>query len=713
METWIKELIEQMTLEEKIGMIHGKAFFKNDGVERLGIPELVMSDGPCGVRFDYQDDGWVPVNEELAFVSWLPAGTSIAATWNTELAHIVGSILGEEARGRGKDVILAPGINIQRTPLCGRNFEYMSEDPYLTGEMVSEEILGIQEHDVAACVKHFAMNNQEIDRIGVDVIADERTINEIYLPAFKAAIDKGKSYTIMCSYNRLNGPYVSESEYLLNDILKDKWGYDGVVISDWGAAHSTAECALAGLDLEMGVMPDFDNYFFAKPLLEAVNNGEVPEDVIDDKVARLLRLYKRLNMFEGDKRKAGTYNMLSSHEKIHNIARESIVMLKNENVLPLKAENVKKVAVIGDAATRKLAYGGGSSEIKPLFEMTPLQGINMVLGGNSKIYYEKGYYVDNENNVNGDVDWQARSLDSSADRGEVSEAVEKIMNTRKEYRDKALALAKECDTVIYVGGLNRAYDTEGFDRASFDMPYAQAILIEELLKVNPNTVICINSGAAVNMKSFAGDAKAILWNCMNGMTGGLALAEVIFGKVNPSGKLTSTFAYDLADYSSHSIGDYPGEKDENGLRTCRYEEGVYVGYRHFTTNNIKPLFCFGHGLSYSEFEYSDVCVDTAGKKNIKVSLNVKNVSDITGKEVVQLYVTPINPAIDRPDKELKGFVKIELKPSEVKKVTFELNESSFAYYDTTSGSLKADSGKYEIHIGSSSEDIRLIAKIQL
>lgn len=705
MENWIKNKIDNMTLDDKIGMIHGNALFKNKGVERLGIKPLVMSDGPMSVRFDHKDDEWIPINSELCYVSWLPSGTALASTWNTELAGITGEVLGDEACARGKQVILGPGINIHRTPLCGRNFEYMSEDPYLTGQIAASYIRGVQSKDVAVCVKHFALNNQEKYRMCVDAKVDDRALYEIYLPAFKEAVKSAGAYSVMCSYNKVNGYFASENSRLLNDILKGEWEYDGLVISDWGAVHDTKKAVYAGMDLEMSVTYDFDNYYFAEPLKQMILDGEIEENVLDDKVARILRLQKRIGMYDGTRNK-GSYSTPLHHKLLLDAADEALVLLKNDNnLLPLDTKKCKKIAVIGDAATRKLAHGGGSSETTPLFEITPLLGINIVTGADTEIVYAPGYYVDNENHVNGEVDWQATSLDAQNDSRE-GENNSEAKDIRTKLLNEAVELAKNCDAVIYVGGLNRAYDTEGFDRTSYDLPYNQYEVIDTLINANPNTVISILSGSAVNLTPFNDKAPAILWNSMNGMQGGLALARVIFGEVNPSGKLPVSFPEGLSDCPAHSIGEYPGTGTEPDV-VCNYSEGIYVGYRHYITHNIKTLYSFGHGLSYTSFEYSNIVITKKEDGDIDVSFDISNTGDVAGKEIAELYISSVNPAVDKPLLELKGFCKMSLEAGEKKTAHIMLNNDSFAYYNTDKGRFCTDSGEYIISIGSSSTDIRL------
>lgn len=731
---WIKDTIAAMTLDEKIGLVHGNALFKNKGVDRLGIEPLIMSDGPMSVRFDFKDDEWFPIDRDMCYVSWLPSGAALAATWNTELANKSGQVLGSEALARGKHVILAPGINIHRTPLCGRNFEYMSEDPYLTGKIATSVIKGVQNNDVAVCVKHFALNNQEKYRMTIDAKIEDRALYEIYLPAFKEALTEGNAYSLMCSYNKINGTYASENHRLLTEILRDEWNYDGVVISDWGAVHSTAPSALAGCDLEMSVTYNFDDYFFAKPLKEAVLNGEVPESVIDEKVARILLLQKRIKLYEGT-RKRGEYSTTKHHQILLEAAGESIVLLKNDrNILPLDTKKCPKIAVIGDAAKRPLACGGGSSEATPLFEITPLMGINMVTGSHCIVKYAPGYYVDNEEHVTGDVDWQATSLDACDDEDSVTDTdaatadgtlnspakgnSKGIINSKAKKEallNEAINLAKECDVVIYVGGLNRAYDTEGFDRTSYDLPYNQYEVIDALLKVKPNMVISILSGSAINLSPFNDKASAILWNSMAGMQGGLALAQTIFGDVNPSGKLPVSFPVQLSDCSAHSTGSYPCDDPNvaDDQKTCTYSEGIYVGYRHYITNNVKPLYSFGYGLSYTSFEYSDLNINELNNNEYEVSFKVKNTGDVSGKEVCQLYVTANERTVDSPAIELKGFTKVNLNPGEQKECIITVNKDAFSYYSESSHGFICEPGSYTISIGSSSDKLILRKDINI
>ena len=705
---YVDELLKEMTLKEKVSMIHGSGLFRTEGIERLGIPPLITSDGPMGVRNEFEDASWKTIGNSDDFVTYLPSNTALAATFNRELAYEAGKVLGCEARGRGKDVILAPGINIQRSPLCGRNFEYMSEDPKLIEEIVVPFIQGIQENDVAACVKHFAANNQEIERLWVDTYMDERTLREIYLPGFYAAISKGNSYTLMGAYNRLFGEHCSESKYLLTKVLREEWGYDGTVISDWGAVHNTKNAAESSLDIEMSVTDNFNEYFMADPLIKAVENGEISEEHIDKKVKNILRLMYRLKMIGSKKeeRMSGTYNTPKHHEVVLNTAREAIVLLKNEEKrLPIKTTGLKKIAVIGHNAEKVHANGGGSSEIKALYEISPLMGIKKLLGGNVKVEYAKGYYVP-EKEDHSELNWQEASLLSHDER------MEEIKRQQKLLREEAVALAKEVDEVIIVGGLNHDYDCEGWDRSDLLLPYAQEELINAVLEVNANAVIVMITGAPVSYQAFVNKAKAILWTSYIGMEGGTALAEVLFGKVNPSGKLPMTIPKSLNDSPAHVYGEY-GTKE-----SVTYKEGLLVGYRYFDTKEVEPEFCFGHGLSYTTFECKDllVSVDELTNENdlrVSLSMSVKNTGDIYGGETIQVYIKDMESSLIRPVHELKEFKKVFLAPSKEEMICFELHKEAFSFYDDTKSCFVVEPGKFIIEIASSSRDVSLQGEITI
>lgn len=734
-ESKIEDILSRLTLEEKIGMIHGDGLFKTKDVKRLGIPALKMSDGPLGVRNEFENAEWKSIGLTDDFVTYLPSHSALAATWNRNLAYLNGQVLGEEARGRGKDIILAPGVNIKRSPLCGRNFEYMSEDPKLIEEMVVPLIKGIQESDVAACVKHYALNNQETNRLWVDVEVDDRALREIYLPGFKAAVEKGNAYSLMGAYNLYHGIHCCHSKELLDDILRKEWGYDGTVISDWGAVHDTKLAAEASLDIEMSVFYNFDDYFFANPLLEAVREGKIKEHYIDSKVKNILRMMYRLNMLEGAKRVSGAYNTPEHRNAVLEIARESIVVLKNEEKrLPLVINGFKKIAVIGVNGEIIHSNGGGSAEIKALYEISPLMGIKKALGGNVEVCYSKGYYVptkEEDSNIN----WQESSLDNKADN-DVKEltqeeivnlnelkaaAKEKVLNYRNQLLQEAVALSKEVDEVIIVGGLNHDYDSEGLDRDDMTLPYGQDELIQAILEVKSDAVIVMVAGSPVDMSKWSQKAKAIVWNYYAGMETGTALADVLLGKVNPSGKLPETFPVKITDCSAHSIGDFPGvdieQKDPmDATSKVKYDEGIYVGYRHVESKNIAPLFCFGHGCSYTSFEYRmgkiNVNEDNEQVK-VYVKLFVKNTGDRAGSETVQLYVSDKEASVDRPVQELKGFSKVYLEKNEEQEIEVILSKDAFGFYDVKQQSFCVEKGEFELRIGSSSQDIRIKQTIEL
>lgn len=748
-----ESLLAQLTMDEKLQIIHGTGLFHTGAVERLGIPEVYMSDGPMGVRKEMKDDAWEACGNTEDYVTYLPCNSAIASTWNRELAYECGKELGEEARGRGKDMILAPGINIKRSPLGGRNFEYMSEDPYLTAKQCVPMIQGIQENDVAACVKHYALNHQEYRRLWVDVELSERALREIYLPAFKAAVQEADSLSVMGAYNLLRGVRCCENGYLLDDILREEWGFEGVTVSDWGGILRTKESAEVGMDIEMSLYNNFDDYFFAKPLKEAVECGDVPIEAVDAKVRRMLTVMSALHMLDNEERKSGCYNTAAHRDVALRTARESVILLKNEDCrLPIQKEKIKKLLVIGQNADRVYSCGGGSAEIKALYEISPLAGLKMVLGGNTRVDYIKGYYVPELNSQ--EDSWQETSLDTDAgtaeDTGKKVElasgmrderlamgingqvdlrdgqvAREEVITTqiqkkREELLEEAVRLAAEYDEVIFVGGLDHSYDLENQDRISMKLPYGQEEVLKEVLAVNPNTVVVMMAGSPVEMGGFKEQAKAIVWQWYAGMEGGTALAEVLTGMINPSGKLPETIPYTHTDCSAHSIGEF------GDYNRTEYKEGVFVGYRHYDTRQIPVAYPFGHGLSYTEFQYRDIRITnleaaiagstdghSENKALAKVSCVVKNTGERDGKEIVQLYVSAKDSTVERPFKELRGFEKIFLKAGEEKEVVFTLEADAFSYYNEERKAFHAPVGVYEIMIGASVLDIRLQEKLTL
>ena len=654
-ETYIEEILKELTLEEKIGMIHGAGLFRTEGVERLSIPPLYMSDGPRGVRAEFADNEWRSVGTTEDYVTYLPCNSAIASTWNRDLAKKAGKVLGEEARGRGKDVILAPGINIKRSPLCGRNFEYMSEDPGLIEELVVPMIEGIQKNDVAACVKHFTANSQETERLWVDTIIDETALEEIYFPGFQAAVEKGHTLALMGAYNLLNGEHCCMSKSLFNEKLRKDWAFDGVVISDWGAVHDTKLAAESGLDLEMDVKYQFDEQYMADPLLKAVKDGEIEESLVDEKVRNILRMMLRLKMIgpERKHRKTGAYNTEEHRRAVLDVARESMILLKNEDqVLPLQAESGCKVAVIGANAAAIHSNGGGSAEIKALYEISPLMGIKKLLGGNVKVSYAPGYVISDKKETS-EINWQAASTETAE-------------NTEKESTVSGRALDEKQQEAL----------AEAV--APVEMPWAEK-------------------------------AKAILWSYYAGMEGGTALAEILSGKVNPSGKLAETFIRDASQCPAHTIGTF-GKKDR-----VEYREGVMVGYRYYDTKKTDVLFPFGHGLSYTAFTYNDLEIirqQENGRQTVKVSCSVTNTGEHAGKETVQIYVAPEQKK-DRPVHELKAFEKVRLDAGETKRICVILEERDFSRYDTDKKMPVPVNGTYEIQVGASSTDICLCGKIDL
>lgn len=688
-ETKIDSLISLMTLEEKVGMIHGNSSFTSGGVARLGIPELVMSDGPHGVRLEHGRD-WEADNAGNDSATYLPVGVALAATWNTDLGYQFGAILGAEAKFRGKDVILGPGINIMRTPLNGRNFEYLSEDPYLISKMAVGYIKGVQDQEISACVKHYAANNQETDRTTVSVEMSERALREIYLPGFEAAVKEGQVNTIMGAYNKFRGQYATHNDYLINKILKGEWNFEGVVISDWGAVHNTMEALQNGNDIEMGTdlsmlpKPDYSKFFTGDTVISLVRNGLVAESLIDEKVRRILRIMYKTKMF--DERSPGALNTSTHQQTALKIAEESIVLLKNESVLPLDASTIKSIAVIGANAAVKHGGGGGSSQVRSKYEITPLQGLKNLLGEQVKVNYAPGYTI---------------AKDATGDSKLLIEALD---------------VASKADAVVFVGGWvhgysdawnDNAFDAEGIDKPDMQLPFGQDELITALLKANPHTVIVMMGGGPMDMSQWVDQSKAILQAWYPGMEGGNALARVVFGEVNPSGKLPVTFPKKLEDSPAHKLGDFPG-KDLVEV----YREDIFVGYRYFDTYQVPTQFSFGHGLSYSQFEYSGLTV-TASDNSAKVKVTITNKGIRAGAEVVQLYVNDAEASLKRPEKELKAFQKVFLAPNETKELEFVLDESAFRFFDEGKMQWVVEPGDFNILVGSSSSDIRQSGKMVL
>lgn len=698
----VEDALSKMTLEEKVGMLHAQSKFCSRGVQRLGIPEIWCTDGPHGIRPEVLWDEWDQAGWTNDSCTAFPALTCLAATWDKEMAALYGKSIGEEARYRNKTVLLGPGVNIYRTPLCGRNFEYMGEDPFLAGTMVAPYVKGVQSNGVAACVKHYALNNQEENRHGTNVIVDDRTLYEIYLPAFKSAVINGGAWAIMGSYNLYDNMHSCSNPVLLNKILKGEWGFDGVVISDWGGAHSEAVAA-NGLDLEYGTSTDglgsiggieYDYYWLANPYLERLRNGEEDLAVLDDKVRRILRLEFRTNM-----NRNRPYGSIASPEHFaaaRTIGAGGIVLLKNDgNVLPVDASSVKKVLVVGENAIKMMTVGGGSSSLKSQHEISPLDGLKAALPG-VQVCYERGYVGDIGGNYNG--------VSTGQDLSE-SRSDEKLV-------EDALLASADADYVIAFVGLNKSnnQDCEGEDRLSYALPYNQDNLIKALAEANDNLVVVNISGNAVAMP-WVNEVPAIVQGWFLGSEAGNSLADVITGKVNPSGKLPFTFPVALEDGPIKTAAQYPGiPREDSPIVDETYSEGIYVGYRWYEKQAVPVLFPFGHGLSYTEFTYGDAeCTSVMKNGKIKVSVPVTNKGTVAGAEVVQLYIAAKESSVDRAVKELKNFEKVYLEPGQTAVVKFEVCEEDLAYFDADTHSWVSEKGEYEVLVGSSSADIRTTA----
>lgn len=678
-EARVEDLLGRLTLDEKILLVHADSKFTTAAIPRLGIPRRCLSDGPHGVREEINPNDWGPAGRTDDFSTWLPVGAALAATWNPALASEYGAVIGQEARARGKHIMLGPAVNIMRTPLCGRNFEYFGEDPFLASRMAVPWIRGIQAEHVAACVKHFALNNQEWERTTINVEADERSLREIYLPAFEAAVREGGALAVMGAYNRFRGHYACHNGYLLNTILKGEWGFAGIVISDWNGTHDTREAALDGLDLEMGTDHPYDDFYLARPFRMILDKGEVPLLALDDKVRRNLRVMLATRVFDGPP--PGSINTRAHQDIARKIAEEAIVLLKNEgDLLPLDPAFVRSVAVIGENAVRLHAHSGGSSEIKAFYEVTPLEGIVRRAGASANVVFSQGYRT----------------------RGDNAGLLE-----------RAVAAAKQADVAIIVGGLNHDDygDAEGMDRTSLELPGRQAELIRAVARANPRTIVVLVTGSPVAMDSWLPQVPAVVLAWYAGMEGGNALAAILFGDVSPSGKLPATFPRRLEDSPAHALGAYPGRDG-----TVRYEEGLLVGYRWFDTKAIAPLFPFGRGLSYTTFAYSNLRLSQgAGPREplLTVKVDVQNTGRRAGAETVQVYVQDVRPKLTRPEKELKGFAKVPLQPGSKRTVEIPLGADAFAYYDSARKCWKAEAGAFRIVVGSSSRDTRVQAIYQL
>ncbi|KQB43750.1 Beta-glucosidase-like glycosyl hydrolase [Flavobacterium daejeonense] len=701
-DTAIDSLIVQMTLEEKIGMLHGNSMFATGGVKRLGIPELKMADGPLGVREEISRDSWAPAGLTNDFATYYPASGALAATWNAEMAYKFGNSVGQELRARDKDMLLSPAINIVRTPLGGRTYEYMTEDPFLNKKIAVPLVIGLQDNDVMACVKHFAANNQETNRDFYDVQMDERTLREIYLPAFEAVVKEAKAYSIMGAYNKFRGEYLCENDYMLNKVLRDEWGFRGVVVSDWAAVHSTVNTLKNGLDIEMGTpTTKFNEFFLADKLIAAVKAGEISETEIDKHVKRILGVLFQVKAMgaKQNNRVKGSISTEAHYQDAYKIASEAIVLLKNDKkALPLKLEGVKSIAVIGNNATKKNALGGFGAGVKTKREITPLEGLQNRLPSTIKINYAEGYlerYEEKKTGKLGDITLSGPVTIDQLDAAKLHEAIE---------------AAKKSDIAIVFAGSNRDYETEASDRRSLKLPFGQEELINKVREVNPNTIVVMIAGAPFDIESIKNKTATLVWSWFNGSEGGNALADVLLGKVNPSGKLPWTMPKKIEDSPAHATNSFPGDK------TVTYKEGILVGYRWFDTKQIEPLYPFGYGLSYTNFEFSDLKTNKSqysADDLVEVSFTIKNTGSFDGKEVAQLYVSNLSSKIERAAQELKGFKKVFVKKGDSEKVTIYLPVKELAYYNTAKKQWVVEPGDYTIKIGKSSRDIQMKTSVKV
>lgn len=713
----IEDALSRMTLQEKIRVIHAQSKFSSAGVPRLGFPDFWTDDGPHGVRPDVLWDEWDQAGQTNDSCVAFPALTCLAASWNPQMSRIYGEALGEEALYRGKDMILGPGVNIYRTPLNGRNFEYMGEDPYLASVMVVPYVQGLQSKGVSACVKHYCLNNDEEYRHQVNVKVSDRALHEIYLPAFKTAVEQGKAWAIMGAYNLYRNEHNCHNQYTLNKILKNDWQFDGVVVSDWGGAHDTDQAVRNGLDMEFGSWTNglswgasnaYDSYYLARPYLKAIQEGKYTTRELDEKVRRVLRLFYRTTM--NRHRPHGFLCSDGHYATARQIAEEGIVLLQNRNrVLPINTQKVRRVLVVGENAIKMMTVGGGSSSLKVQREISPLQGLQARLAKDGvEVDFARGYVGDVTGAYNGVTTGQ--NLEDKRSEAElIAEAVEK---------------AKAADCVILFGGLNKSdyQDCEGHDRQQYELPYAQNKLVTALAAANKNFVYVNISGNAVAMP-WKDKVPAIVQGWYLGSEAGEALASVLTGDVNPSGKLPFTWVKSLQEVGAHALNTYPGTwRLEGGAQTKgniideEYKEGIYVGYRWADKEKQRPVFAFGHGLSYTQFAISNLRADKASMTaadSITFTIQVKNIGQRAGSETVQLYVHDAKASVDRPLKELKGFSKVSLKPGESKDVSITLGKDALSFYDETTASWKAEPGQFEAWVGNASDNLKLRKSFQL
>ncbi|MCR4859476.1 MAG: glycoside hydrolase family 3 C-terminal domain-containing protein [Bacteroidales bacterium] len=687
----IDGIIARMTLEEKVEMLHSKTNMSSAGVERLGIADIHYADGPFGIREEGVPDGFQSAGWQLDSATYFPTGSALAATWSEDLAYRYGTGMGIEARLRGKDVILGPAINIQRLPVGGRTYEYLSEDPALSAALAYRYTQGLQDQGTAVCIKHFAVNNQETNRGGVDARVDERTLREIYLKPFERAVVEGGAMSVMSAYNKVNGDYCSENEHLLNEILRGDWGFKGFVVSDWGGTHSTMGAMLHGLNVQMT-----GSNYLGQPVIDSVRTGALSEDLVNEKVRQILRVRLAVEAVPDDVANTKMTSQPECREIALAVAEKSIVLLKNEGgLLPLSPE-LKKIAVIGQNAVLKTQSGGGGAGVKALYEISPLEGIRRRAGEDVQVSYAPGY-----RNFAGR--WASSAGPDALLAGSIDEAADPVLLA------EAVALAREADLVIFFGGTNKSIETEGSDRVDIGLPVGQNELVQALSAVNPRIVTVLISGGPTDLREIDPVSPAIVQGWWNGTEGGTALAEVLFGDIAPSGKLPFTFPMKLEDSPAFALGNFGPDKART---TSRYTEGLLVGYRWFDTKGVKPMYAFGHGLSYVDFTYGPMKA-SAGKKGIKVSFSLTNTGEMDADEVVQLYVSRPEATVEWPAKELKAFSRVSLAAGETRTVTLEIPLDDLRYWNTEENAWALEHGRLQLLLGAASDDIRQQAELRI
>ncbi len=718
----IDGILSQMTLEEKVNMLHAKHMFISAGVERLGIADMIYADGPFGIREEMQPDGWMGLGWEKDKATFFPTGSALAATWSPELAYKYGTGMAKEARLRGKDMILGPAINIQRIPTGGRTYEYLSEDPYLSSRLSVQYTKGVQDNGVATCLKHYALNNQENNRGTVNVIIGERAMREIYLPPFQAAVEEADAYGIMPAYNKVNGFWCAENDILLNQILRKEWGFGGMAISDWGGTHSTIGSVNAGLNVEMPT-----KQYMGQALIDSVKAGKVAEEVVNQRVREILRVRLAIKPIPANEANKEMTSQPAQQKIAYEVACKSIVLLKNEGALPLKLQNKPVIAVIGANAKQIMGSGGLGAGVKTLYEVTPLEGLNNKIGDKAEIVYAQGYVPET-------FSWGRKSKEQQE-----KEAKDKELKS-VELTKEALEVAAKANIILFIGGDNRAVETEGSDRKNIFLPSGQDELIKKIAAVNPNIVTVLTSGAPNDLNVVKPLSKALVISWFNGTEGGNALADVLVGNISPSGRLPFTLPIKLEDSPAYALGNYPQgakkadvfanlvaeteavdkPKDEaakgNDPNTAYYSEESLVGYRWFDTKKLPVMYPFGYGLTYTTFEYKNLKTDKAkyGKNDvITVSVELKNTGKVAADEVVQVYVHRVNPSVEWPEKELKAFSRVPLNPGESKTVKLEIPVKNLQYWNEKKHAWDDDLCNIELQVGASAGDVKLKKEVGL